>query len=351
MFRFLLAHVSMLAPVAAEFISAMDDTIRYVGRIGTDADARTFSWPGSQAITIFTGTSVSARIGNDGSDFFHAFIDGDFTKSVVIECKKGIVDYPIASGLSSGEHTVQLYKRTETGEGNARFLGFEVDGARGRAPPAPARRIEFYGDSITSGMGVLDESRNDNNNVRLKDHFMSYAAMTARNFAADHHSISVSGIGVVANYAGWNDGQMRFYWNRFNGTAAQGPSNTWNFTQWIPQLVVINLFQNDCWIVPGIHPPVSSTTIVNGYKSLVTSIRAQYPTAHIVGALGNMDATSGNTWPGYITTAMAQLTSAGDSRLHTLFFPYKNTGGHPVVKEQTAMADQLTTFIRDNNLL
>jgi hypothetical protein len=73
-------------------------------------------------------------------------------------------------------------------------------------------------------------------------------------------------------------------------------------------------------------------------------VRAKYPSATIICCLGNMDATAKDSpWPGYVAEA---VKSTGDKRIHTLFFPYKNTPGHPLVHEQRAMADQLIAFIQ-----
>ena len=75
----------------------------------------------------------------------------------------------------------------------------------------------------------------------------------------------------------------------------------------------------------------------------MASIRAKYPKADIICALGNMNATeTGSKWPGYIEKAIAGLN---DGKIYSVFFPYKNTGGHPNKMEQQAMADQLIQFI------
>jgi hypothetical protein len=56
-----------------------------------------------------------------------------------------------------------------------------------------------------------------------------------------------------------------------------------------------------------------------------------------------MDATrKDSAWPGYIEQAVATLH---DSHIYTHFFPYKITNGHPSIKEQQAMADNLIAFI------
>jgi len=59
-----------------------------------------------------------------------------------------------------------------------------------------------------------------------------------------------------------------------------------------------------------------------------------------------MDATKpGSEWPGYIEKAVAGLN---DNNIYTHFIPYKNTNGHPNVKEQQAMADDLVGFIEQH---
>jgi hypothetical protein len=59
-----------------------------------------------------------------------------------------------------------------------------------------------------------------------------------------------------------------------------------------------------------------------------------------------MDATKkGSPWPGYVKNAVDALH---DSHIFTVFFPYKNTGGHPDAAEQKAMADILIDFIEKN---
>jgi hypothetical protein len=59
-----------------------------------------------------------------------------------------------------------------------------------------------------------------------------------------------------------------------------------------------------------------------------------------------MDATKpGAPWPGYIEKAVAGLN---DKNVYTHFIPYKNTNGHPSIKEQQAMADDLIAFMDKN---
>ncbi|MCO5934962.1 hypothetical protein NAF17_05385 [Mucilaginibacter sp. RB4R14] len=59
--------------------------------------------------------------------------------------------------------------------------------------------------------------------------------------------------------------------------------------------------------------------------------------------LGSMDATQlGSAWPGYIKKA---VTGLNDKGVYTHFFAHKNTPGHPSVKEQQAMGDDMIAYI------
>ena len=63
--------------------------------------------------------------------------------------------------------------------------------------------------------------------------------------------------------------------------------------------------------------------------------------------LGNMDVTKqGSEWPGYVKEAVARV---GDTKIYTLFVPYKDSPGHPKVNEQKLIADKLTAFIQSVN--
>jgi hypothetical protein len=142
----------------------------------------------------------------------------------------------------------------------------------------------------------------------------------------------------------------------YDRTDPTDPTSKWDFTKYTPDIVVINLLQNDSWLVNmperaefknkfGTKKP-DEAYIIDAYKSFVTSIRSKYPNASIICALGSMDATrEGSPWPGYVEKAVKQLN---DNKIFTHFFKWKNTGGHPNVAEQKEMADSLIGFIEKN---
>lgn len=134
------------------------------------------------------------------------------------------------------------------------------------------------------------------------------------------------------------------------------PTSKWDFSKYTPEVIVINLFQNDASLMrqptrPEFtakfpNGPPEAPYIINAYKELLKSIRSKNPTAQIICALGNMDATKdGSPWPGYIQSAVGQLN---DKKVFVHMFPYKNTPGHPTIKEHQTMADDLIKFIDAN---
>src|SRR3954471_20021424 len=100
----------------------------------------------------------------------------------------------------------------------------------------------------------------------------------------------------------------------YNRLAANDGNVLWDFSRYSPEVVVVNLFQNDAWLVKnfkheqfkahfGTTPPTPEF-IIKSYQDFISKIRGKYPNAKIICALGSMDATqNGSPWPGYIEKA------------------------------------------------
>ncbi|NYE60686.1 lysophospholipase L1-like esterase [Duganella sp. 1224] len=326
-----------------------DARLRYTGRIDFADRARPMlSWPGTSIEGNFSGTSLAVRLDDQqGKNFFNVFIDGDLARPVVIAAARGGHTYPVASGLAPGAHSFLLTKRTEGEEGGTVFQGLELaDGGTLLPPPArKQRRIEFFGDSITSGMGNESPDDGPDDRPRDKNNFLSYASITARALDAEAHITSQSGIGIMIS---WFPFTMPDFYDQLS---AVGDNDThWDFTSWTPDVVVINLLQNDSWLIDRerrLTPAPDGAQRIAAYRTFVQRIRALYPDAYIVCALGSMDAVrEGSRWPGYVRTAVDQLQAQGDQRIDTIVFPWTGFGGHPRVRQHQANAAQLTAFIR-----
>jgi len=345
-----LAGLFLLAPVqAAHVISADHQHLQYTGRIDTsDPRAPVLSWPNSSIAGNFSGTSLAIALDDqNGKNFYNVFLDGDLGRPVILQLDKGSKTYLVANGLKPGAHSFLLTKRTEGEEGGTAFKGLELDDKADLLPSPPrlVRRIEFFGDSITSGMGneAPEDGRDDLG--KDKNSFQSFAAIAARQLGAEAHLTSQGGIGVMMS---WFPFTMPDFYDQLS--AVGDNDSQWDFTRWTPDLVVINLMQNDSWLVgrdKKLQPDPTDAQRIAAYQGFVARVRSLYPNAYIVCALGSMEATrAGSVWPGYVSKAVQNLQANGDKRIDTLFFPFTGYGQHPRVRHHQVNADLLTGFVR-----
>lgn len=334
-----------------KFIKFNHPSVYYEGRIVYKEDAAEFSWPGTSATIWFEGTDLSAVMQDlDTANYYNVIVDDKNISKIHTTMEKR--SFILASGLSAGKHKVQLFKRTEWDKGKTLFYGF-VTSADTKIMPVQQvkkRKIEFYGNSITCGYGTEDYSGGDSWYGYFENNYLTYAALTARHFNAQYYCIAKSGIGITVS---WFPLVMSEMYDRLDPIDS---TSKWDFTKYTPDIVVINLFQNDSWLVEmpeseqfkyrfGSKAP-EENFLIKSYKNFVSSVRKEYPGTDIICSLGSMDATrEGSPWPGYIQKAVAELN---DSKIYLHFFKYKDTEGHPKVTEQKDMAESLISFIEKN---
>lgn len=335
---------------AAVTVGADDANLQYVGRVDQAKPAApVISWPGTSIEGNFTGNSFAVKLDDQfGKNFFDVYLDGDLKRPLLVQAVQGSKTYQVAHDLAPGNHRFLITKRSEGEEGATVFQGLELaDGGKLLAPPPrKSRRIEFFGDSISSGMGNESPADGPDHLVKDKNSFMSYASITARALDAELHLISQSGIGVMIS---WFPFIMPDFYDQLN--AVGNNDSVWDFKQWTPDVVVINLFQNDSWLIDRekrLSPMPDDAQRVAAYRRFVETIRSKYPKAYIICALGSMDAVRpGSKWPGYVRTAVDQMRDENkDARIDTVVLPYTGFNGHPRIPQHRDNAALLTAVIR-----
>ncbi|MEN8120056.1 MAG: SGNH/GDSL hydrolase family protein [Bacteroidota bacterium] len=351
---FLLLPISLFSCAKSHnpFINFKDDNLEYMGRIGmNDTNAAEIYWPGSSVKAYFEGTTISVLLKDErGKNYFNVIIDDDRIQTLRPDTIKK--RYILARNLPEGKHSVEIFKRTEWNKGKTWFYGFYL-GKENKImdpPVAKNRMIEFYGNSITAGYAIEDFSGDSPDGI-FTNNYLTYGALTARYFNAKYSCISRSGIGLMVSPFPLIMPEM------YNRLDPKNPESLWDFSREKPDIVVINLLQNDSWIVRarkrkyykyrfGTNPPPTEDFIVDAYKSFVQLIRNEYPEAHIICSLGSLSITKkGSPWPAYVEKAVALLD---DDRVYTHFFPYINKLGHPEVEHHKKMAEGLIKFINEN---
>ncbi|WP_437542600.1 SGNH/GDSL hydrolase family protein [Sorangium sp. So ce367] len=338
------------------------DTTRFIGRFDTTKpEGPRFSWAGSAIVTRFSGTSIGVRFNDEStaaeSNFFQVVIDGEAKGVLKVNSEEDL--YTVAEGLPDGEHDLVLHRRTEPLVGVSQFLEFvpEQGEALLPVPAAPARRIEVIGDSISAGYGVDGANETCPFTSATENNYLAYSALTGRLVGADTTIVAWSGRGVYRNYDGEVAPTMPEIYGR---TIADEEQPAWDFSSWVPQVVVINLGTNDFSInVPG--DAQFRAPFTNAYAGLVETVRTNYPDAFIFCTIGPM---LSDSYPegaqaltrarSYIGQVVKARNDSGDDKVRVLEFPAQDGAAnglgcdyHPSVKTNALMAQQLAEAIRE----
>lgn len=245
-------------PKVQESVAATPATVRFFGRTYADKDFHYFNWPASGFEFTFWGTRAEATFMTSETQKperfprLAVFVDGSLEPDAgtLLVIRPGVTDYVLAEGLPGGVHSIRVIKLS----GN--FIGGNInedksltctvgvgrltcpDGRLLAPPAAPQRRLEFIGDSITVGMGILGEG-----GLEADDAWRTYAAYTARQFGADLQVLAISGMGLISSLFGGPFIQLpdEFpYTDNLNR-----PRMAWDPSAYVPQVVVVNLGTND----------------------------------------------------------------------------------------------------------
>lgn len=344
----------------ADNANSATPALRLVGRFDTqNPNDIAFCWPNSAIGARFTGTELAVALnepegvdwlGKRMGNFYNVVIDDQ--PPVVLQPDANQLIYPVAQGLDpTTAHTVWLTKRTDARVGNGSFAGFRL-GADGQllAPPAAlARRIEVIGASGTAGYGV---ERSET--WRAMCHFspdtenaeVAYPRLVATALNAELINLSYQGKGVLRNYSVVDKRTVPVLYAR---VLPSRDDLLWDFTQWTPDVVVIQLGAND---FAGGTP--NQTDFVAAWTTFLKLIRHQYSNAPIVVATGpsyGHNEPESVTMANYLGAAVRALNDQGDTNVSLLIFDeyLGETFGcdyHPDRALQQLMADQLTAYLQ-----
>lgn len=320
--------------------------VRFIGRFDTsDAAGPRFAWSGSGIVARFRGTSVGVRM--TGDQQYSVVLDGTLQPLKLVT---GANTTPVASGLPEGEHVVELYRRTEAMLGEAQFLGFDFGAGELLAPPpAPARRLEIIGDSITCGYGNEGADMNCGFSADTENHYLTYGALSARELGAELVTVAWSGKGVVCNYGddatSCRDPMPSYYDRALPDRAA----SVWNFASWQPDAVVINLGTNDF----STEQDPSEGEFADAYATFLDHIRSKYADALILCTVGPLltgeDLVKARR---AIADAVATRNTAGDARVKTFELATTDSADgygcdwHPSLATHRKMSTALTAKLK-----
>ena len=354
--------------------------VRALGR-HTGRDPLTLFWTASGMELDFTGSELWV-------DFFADYEVMEPWVSVELN-GAWIARFPVSPGASrmclfrgmtpgAAKH-VRLLKDVQAMHDDPAHL-LQITGleyAEGDFLPLPesAYRLEFVGDSITSGEGALGAVPEEDWIGAFFSAENHYARMTADALHAEYRCISQSGWGIVT---GWENDVRHIlppYYTQVCGVAqgarnaaldAQQPND---FAAWQPDAVIINLGTNDNgafdtppWTDPvtgevhemrllsnGDFHPADAQKIADGTQSFLALVREKNPNALLVWCIGML----GTRIAPVLRQGVEQYRAAsGDTRVFLLELPETtpDTVGarqHPGVQNHRQAAQVLTAFLKE----
>lgn len=322
-----------------EMIPLNSDTVKLNGRTYESDGTRYFSWTDSGFTINFSGQTVVADIelkANDPENLPYIEVivdDGVPVKIQITESGK----YYLTKDIEDSEHNLKVYKLTEASNSRLGFVSLQLNegGSLLEKPEPLPIKIEFIGDSITCGHSILRKSANkDIYTSATQDGMQTYAALTAENFNADFNIVAISGYAI--NYRAGTDRESTCMPEIYSYVdPANGNTDEWDFSSFIPDVVVVALGTND-----DVSTEEKQAEFIKYYKEFLLKLRGYYPNATIVCTLGMMK-TSPYT---YITQAINELD---DGNIYAMLELASNPYGHPMVAEHQRTAQQLTKFIAD----
>jgi lysophospholipase L1-like esterase len=355
-------------------ITADHPDILYVGRVDrSNPTAPALSFPGISIRARFNGDAVDAVIRDFGnaeiSNYYNIIVDGG--EPTLLRLSPGEAVYELARDMGSGEHTVEIFKRGESGPngspnaGKAEFLGFRIREGHDLLKVAPKpRRMEFIGDSITCGYGneiAVPDPANLTYTPENSNAYNAFGAIAARALGAEYLAVAYSGRGLVRNF---EDAPGKTVPEMYLDTLPESPDAArWDVSAYTPHAIVINLGTND--FSQGLDLDALARMrerFRHTYVRFLKTLRGYYPDAAIILSVGPMlsdDSPEGyDAWTSIradVGEVIAARRDGGDDRIHLIVFsPQTAPFGedrHPSGETHQKMAAQLVSFVNGHHLM
>lgn len=240
--------------------------IRLSGRFDVDEAGFPMMWSSASAEMKAEATQLEAEIEcryTSMPPYLSFTVDGVRSQNFVpLQGKRW---YPVFIGLSKDVHHVRIAKETQPfgGDWDA-FVTLHRIRLNGKIVPMekPKMKIEFIGDSITSGEGCKGPVSFMEWVPMVFSSSDTYAKMTADALRAQYHVISQSGWGILGAWDNNPSGSIPRVYDRICGpVGAKGAQKEYDFS-FRPDKIVIALGTNDMGAInnPAYTDPISGIT-------------------------------------------------------------------------------------------
>lgn len=324
------------------FYAANNSNIQYVGRIDfTNPKLPRFWQPGVYIHLNFIGKYCEVILNDEmlwgkNHNYLEIVLDGT---AVRLQTKGKTDTISVGKNLANGLHTLTICKNTEANIGYLELVGIRCEKLV-KPSVKPIHKIEFIGNSITCGASSDQSEMPCGKGLWQDQHnaYMAYGPVVSRALNAQYYLSSVSGIGLMHSCCGMNVIMPQV----FDKVSMRNDSITWNFNNYVPDLVTVCLGQND-----GIQ---DSTIFSNNYIAFIKRLRGYYPKAKIICLTSPM---ADQKLKYFMVKSLAGIVNkmheSGDINIYQFAFLKRYIGGcdsHPSMAEHTLIANELMPFIK-----
>jgi lysophospholipase L1-like esterase len=244
------------------------------------------------------------------------------------------------------EYQILICKDTQHLVGGINFYGFWCESLYS-ATELPARKIECYGESATTGSCMVfgtpcTLANNGANWDAASSAYLSYGAVAARALNAQWQITAEGGIGLIQSCCSKGYTLPDVYDRLDLNNAAV----KWDFTRYVPDVVTICLGSNDG------GTKVALPAFKYKYVEFINTLRSKYPNASIIcvttPAVGSYLV---DLEKAVLARMVDSINTAGVNNQYWLELPHDQTNGctglsHPSETEQATTASVLEAFIR-----
>lgn len=340
-------------------VSWQDNALQYCGRIDREReDGALMVYPASFVRVRFTGSHIRAVFTNIRAYWTSCMgwiLDGQQYRGNLAD--EGETVLTLGENLGEGEHELCLFKRMDSCH-MVLFHGFLLSGDGKLLIPEPLsdRRIEVFGDSVSAGevseavdyCGQPDPEHNG----EYSNSYYSYAWITARKLGAQLHDVAQGGIALLNHTGYFNEPDargMEWMYDKIQYQPSLCEPKTWDFTQYIPQVVILAFGQNDSHPVDYMALDYDSESSMRwraAYGRFLDELRRIYPQAHLICKTTILE--HDKSWDRAIRQV---VEDKADEHIH--YFAYSNnsvgTRGHIRRPEAEKMAEELAGYIEQLN--
>lgn len=338
-------------------LPADDPMLQYTGRID-DSDPK-------HPVLQFVCTSVRFRLKgstlrvfvSNATNYYEArlgVIVNGYQYAVLLPAQ-GDAAIDLSLYLTEEENDVFLFKRQDASH-TMTLHGFAVqqDAALLPVPPRPARRMEFYGDSVTAGEvteAIAYAAQPDpQHQGQYSNGWWGYAWQAARLLNAELHDVAQGGISLL-DKTGWFNGPdylgMESAWDKVLYNPTFSAAKPWDFARFRPHVVVVAIGQNDAnpYDFMAKEPQGEQAAHWRSeYRRFLDKLREQYPKAEII--LTTTILGHDKAWDDAIDAVCCEMRQT-DTHVHHFLYSKNGCGtpGHIRKTEAAVMARELADFI------